>query len=185
MTTRLNNEIAEIPDHGVRELVKAVLKECPRSFWTVPAATSGKYHPASSLGEGGLIRHTIAVCRIARHLLELHNISGKSPLYSLVLAACLLHDCCKVPDGSKHSVHEHPLLAADLIRRVARDMGQACPCPLSTANEIAVSVATHMGRWTTSSRSAKILPEPSSFGGMLVHTADYLASRKDITLVEL
>ena len=45
-------------------------------FWTMPASTSGKYHPAHSLGQGGLIRHTRAVVLFAVRVFLLGLVLG-------------------------------------------------------------------------------------------------------------
>ena len=45
-----------IKTEKIREFVLNFLEnEVPEYFKTIPASSSGKYHPASSLGEGGLV----------------------------------------------------------------------------------------------------------------------------------
>lgn len=41
----------------------------------MPASTTGKYHPPFALGEGGLVRHTLAACCWAKDLLQLEQYS--------------------------------------------------------------------------------------------------------------
>ena len=57
-----------ICDPEVKRLVRIVLDKAPENFWTIAASSTGKYHPEYAAGEGGLIRHTKAVVRIADHI---------------------------------------------------------------------------------------------------------------------
>jgi hypothetical protein len=184
MTTQLDTYTDLIHHAGIRKLVQLTLAAAPSCFWFMPAATSGKYHPASSLGTGGLIRHTIAVLRIAQHLLHMENIAPQHPWHDTVLAACLLHDCCKKNDSEQYTAFEHPTRAAELIKATAQpliDSGDISPHHVRT---IAACVACHMGRWNSNPHHPAItLPTPATQLQRLVHTADYLASRKDIALL--
>ena len=67
----LQKEIDLIQDEEVREFVIKFLHNVPEYFWTVPASSSGKYHPQYALGEGGLARHVKATVKIALSLLSL------------------------------------------------------------------------------------------------------------------
>lgn len=203
----LDAEIALIHHEDIRLLVRATLDACPACFWSMPAATTGKHHPAISLGEGGLVRHTRAVVRIACHLLDMQGITPQERQYSIALAACILHDCCKKWDTEKYTAFAHPRRAAELIATQANilwpaDMenaGLATPQRGSAqAGEllehperayaatapavrcIMAAVESHMGRWNFNSRTGEELPRPLTPMQRLVHTADFLASRKDI-----
>ncbi len=191
MKTKLDNELNLIKQTAIRDLTRRVLDACPDCFWTMPAATSGKYHPGISLGEGGLVRHTKAVVRLTVHLLDMAGVDDTDPRYGIAISAALLHDCCKKADGERHTAFDHPLRAAQLIRDTDRDivhnMEDEIVCPEGTADKIADIVAAHMGRWNTNSYdpTAPALPLPTSALQRLVHTADFLASRKDITLANI
>lgn len=183
MKTQLKNEVNLIAHLGIRELVERALETCPGCFWTMPAATTGKYHPAISLGTGGLIRHTKAVVRLTCHLLYMVGLNEEHPGYSIAIAAAILHDCCKKNDSEKYTAFDHPLRAVKHIEATAAtltpgivssdDLRRLCDC-----------VGQHMGRWNTSPQyhPGITLPLPVQALPRLVHTADYLASRKDITL---
>lgn len=200
MKTQLDTEIALIQDTDIRTLVRATLDAAPSCFWTMPAATSGKYHPACSLGEGGLVRHTRAVVRIACHLLDMQGIYPEERQYSIALAACILHDCCKKADHEKHTAFLHPRRAAELIAQQANTLWPADMAALTpaTAGEllehparayaatapavrcIMAAVESHMGRWNFNTRTGEELPTPLTPMQRLVHAADFLASRKDV-----
>lgn len=196
----LNAEIALIQHEDIRLLVRAVLDACPACFWSMPAATTGKHHPPISLGEGGLVRHTRAVVRIACHLLDMQGIYPEERQYSIALAACILHDCCKKWDTEKHTAFAHPRRAAELIAAQANILWPAdmANLPPAVADEllehleraytatapavrsICACVECHMGRWNFNARTGEELPRPLTPIQRLVHTADFLASRKDI-----
>ena len=54
------NELAWIQDDAIRSFVHDALIKLPDYFFHVAASSTGKYHPAYALGEGGLVRHTKA-----------------------------------------------------------------------------------------------------------------------------
>lgn len=197
----LDAEIALIQHEDIRQLVRATLDAAPACFWTMPASSSGKYHPAISLGEGGLVRHTRAVVLLTRHLLEMQGITPQERQYSIAIAAAILHDCCKKADGEQHTAFDHPLRAGQLIATQAQTlwpaektapqhqptMGALLAPPEHTyaATTPAVRciidcVESHMGRWNFDSHTGQQLPRPLTPLQRLIHTADYLASRKNL-----
>ena len=179
MKTQLDTEIDSIPHQGLRELTRLVMQTCPDCFWTMPASTSGKYHPAISLGSGGLVRHTRAVVHLTRHMLEWEGVDPENPNYSAAIAAAIMHDCCKKTDAEKHTAFTHPLRAVELIERVAAAHPTLLVPPATLRTTCAI-VAAHMGRWNTSRHAAVTLPEPCTPLQRCVSIADFLASRKDV-----
>ena len=187
MKTQLDTEIGLIANEDIRLLVRATLDACPLCFWTMPAATTGKYHPAISLGEGGLIRHTRAVVRLACHLAAMRGIEVGTGEHDIIVASSILHDCCKKNDNEKYTAFMHPQRAADLIWQQATLLaaGGEDAERDAAARTISSIVACHMGRWNVNTRTGETLPTPLTPMQQLVHTADYLASRKDITLADI
>lgn len=187
MKTKLDTEIALITNKGIRALVRATLDACPSCFWTMPAATTGKYHPAISLGEGGLIRHTRAVVRLCCHLCHMADIAPGTCDRDIILAAAILHDCCKKYDTEKYTAFMHPQRAADLLWQQATLLaaGKEDALRAAAARSIGAIIACHMGRWNVDPRTGEQLPTPLTPMQRLVHTADYLASRKDLTLADI
>lgn len=182
----LQAELDRIKDTDLLILTTDTLDAAPACFWSMPASTSGKYHPAISLGQGGLIRHTLAVCYFTRTLLDWAGVPAEDKRYSIALAAALLHDCCKKADAEQYTAFDHPIRAAELIRRRAYalasfEVATIAPADIDTLCGI---VAAHMGRWNTNPKynPGVELPTPITALQRLVATADYLASRKDITL---
>lgn len=200
MKTQLDNEIALIHHKDIRRLTRATLDACPSCFWTMPASTTGKHHPSTSLGKSGLIRHTRTVVHLTLHLLEMRGSHHLSREHSIAIAAAILHDCCKKNDTENHTAFLHPIRAASLIRTTARTLWPDSPppppptagelldpdiaytTPIAAASAIASCVETHMGRWNHTTHTSETLPIPATPLQRLLHTADFLASRKDITL---
>lgn len=144
----------------------------PPYFQEVPASSSGKYHPAYCLGDGGLVRHTIATVKLAMHICNLDQTKkdlmnlpgGLTSSIDRIIAACILHDTFKQGNGiTRHSVKDHEIIAANEIRK-------ADP----RAEAVAALVESHMGQWG--------VVKPTSVEQRIVHLADYLASRKDINI---
>ena len=175
------NEILEtFENKDIRDFADKCLDTIPKYFYEVGASSTGKYHPKYALGELGLARHTIALCRIMNHLFELDCIKRgfDSRERDLMRTAGLMHDSRKSGtqeeyENSKWTKFDHPLLAAEVVRGVSGLSKQEIELVAST-------IETHMGQWCTDSRSSTRLPTPQNKYQILLHVCDYLASRKDI-----
>jgi non-homologous end joining protein Ku len=122
----------EVVKTKTKELTKLVTQALSLyvmdGFFLQPASMSGKYHPYYALGEGGLIRHTVAAMQIAREIAKVFHLS---PLeLDLCVTALALHDICK-PDPN------HAEQAAVLIRRIDNEH----------AKLVAGLIESHMGQW--------------------------------------
>lgn len=180
MKTQLNKQLNLIQVPAIRTLTRAVLDAAPTCFWTMPASTTGKYHPDHSLGEGGLIRHTKAVVHLTTHLLTMEGYQPEDEAYALAIAAAILHDCCKKADHEHYTAFDHPLRAADLITEVNSHLPADTSAPAHTVRTLCSMVKCHMGRWNLDPRTGIELPRPLTPLQRLIHTADYLASRKQL-----
>lgn len=181
MNTALNDLVDAIPHEGLRELTRSTLQAAPPAFWLAPASSTGKYHSGDECAPGGLVLHTRRVYRVAEHLLRMQGVQPRAAMYSIVLAAALLHDCCKIIAEGEHSRFDHPLLAAELVRQQAATM--APPLRAHILADLCAAIESHMGRWRTNHHAPGIiLPEPASATAWLVHQADYIASRADISV---
>lgn len=174
-------ELNLLKSNRLMEVVKDYLdKVVPECFWINHASSSGKYHPAIDLGDGGLVRHTRMCVEIASELLELSMFSMLRINSDCIIAALLIHDTMKFGDGEENTRHDHPILAS------VKFMEHAKKCTdfdlnLKLDTEIICSmVESHMGQWTTSAYSPIILPEPKTEGERFVHLCDYIASRNFI-----
>lgn len=179
MTTeeRINlfqRELSYILDSNVRQFAKLLLEHADEYFFEVPASSSGKYHPDFARGKGGLVRHTKAVAyfthEYTRASIQLNKINAYEA--DLLVVAAIAHDIKKQGDGTgKHTVNEHPLLAAKYIEDIWEKYGQELLNEESVAY-ICDVVKSHMGPWSS--------PVPYSHQALIVFFADYTASRKEI-----
>lgn len=63
-------EIGYISDETLKKIVVDTLDASPECIQTIPASSSGKYHPVYLLGDGGLVRHVRAAVGIAHSMIE-------------------------------------------------------------------------------------------------------------------
>lgn len=170
-------EIGAIRNQEIRNLVETCLQNAPSYFWTMPASSTGKYHPAYSLGEGGLVRHTKAAVSIALDLLSLEQNQKFATLRDHIIAALILHDTVKKGrDGGAYTTTDHPLQAAALVR----EMSERVTVPDQDVNIICELIETHMGQWNTDFDGNVVMRKPETDIEQFVHMCDYLASRKTI-----
>lgn len=176
--------INTIENEDMRNFVYMCVDVIPPYFWKVPASSTGKYHPTYALGDGGLLRHTCALVRIMNHIFDIECMNNfTSRERDILRIAGIMHDTRKSGsqedyEKNKYTKHEHPLLAAKVIRDFEG-------CGIIDDNEIeliADTIETHMGAFTTSNKSDVVLPKPHYRLQKMLHMADYIASRKDIEI---
>ena len=188
MTEQQNNLVAPIlstiVNEDIREFARVLVDGLPGYIWEVGASSTGKYHPADSLGVGGLMRHQIAVVRFLNYLFELEQYNTKftSREMDLMRVAGLVHDGRKSGEQqdyerSKFTKFDHPLQMANVIRGYN---GQYLNH--DDLEFMAHCIESHMGQWSTDRKSSVVLPKPMDEYQQFVHLADYLASRKDLTM---
>ncbi len=176
MRNELNTEINYIKNERIKNSLITMINKLPDYFFSVPASSTGKYHPSFSLGEGGLLRHTKAAVRIA---IELFNDSSLNNFTNdekdLIIFALTLHDGLKSGlKKSEYTLFEHPILMSNYILESKdelelndKEIKFVCDC-----------IKTHMGPWTTNYKGEEVLEKPTSKYQRFVHMCDYLASRK-------
>lgn len=183
------NELSKFENPNFRTFTETLINEFPSYYWTVPASSSGKYHPAQDVLNHGLVYHTKAVCNMLEHLMAPEAIHDRmnSEERDCCRCACLVHDGWKSGDIKEdgtyedHTVFDHPLIAQKHIL-AHKDDGIITDDAVNLIGEL---VSSHMGQWNTSKYAPGIeLPKPTSDLQILVHMADYLASRKDIITIE-
>lgn len=177
-----DHEIEFIQSEDLRSFVRFYF-DCrvPAYFWTSGASSSGKFHPAMSQGEGGLVRHTKAVAWFCEELLRMSQwayLTDERKDYARI--ACLLHDTAKygIREFDKEKYSQHGRLAAERVADAWNDFfdawGNCCNyCPY----ELTHALISHMGQWTTDKEDRPFTPIDR-----LVHMADYVASRAFIDI---
>ena len=110
----------EIENSQLKSFALYCVEKIPSYFWTIPASSSGKYHPVTDLGYGGLVRHSLMVLRVAIDLINATNDTTIIKMKDEILFSCLFHDCCKNGlENSGHTEHTHPIIAADFITKLS------------------------------------------------------------------
>lgn len=180
-----NSILNTFENDDIKEFALNAINHFDDYIWDVPASSTGKYHPSYSLGDGGLIRHTISVVKFLNHMFGVESIANQftSREKDLLRVAAITHDCKKSGsqqdyNKSKYTKFNHPLLAADFIRKLDNDnIGS------EEKEFIAHVIESHMGSWNTDKRYPDVvLPTPQDKYQIILHLADYLASRKDIEM---
>ena len=100
---RLDGSMEQQFSHNAKIIAKFAtycVNNLPDYFFTVPASSSGKYHPSYALGDGGLVRHTKAAVSIAHELFNLEMFPFTNEEQDLIIVSLILHDGLKQGDGN-------------------------------------------------------------------------------------
>jgi hypothetical protein len=178
------NEINDISDSKLREFAVRILLDARDYFYTVPASTSGKYHPPFAQGDGGLVRHTRCVVFFAKSNAESFDFNQHDT--DLLIIAALAHDIMKQGDCDRnttksHTVYDHPQYGHDFILR--EQLKYSNLISIEDANKIAKAILSHMGKWAHHPefvKNKKQYPMPNDLFEQALQSADYTASRTEI-----
>ena len=72
-TSFFEKELEYINNERYKKSAMTLIELLPDYFFSVPASSTGKYHPSFSLGDGGLLRHTKAAVRMANELFGIYK----------------------------------------------------------------------------------------------------------------
>ena len=172
-----NKEYTYIKNNKYKENLKIMVDLLPDYFFTVPASSTGKYHPAFSLGEGGLLRHTKFAAKIAHEFYNDESITGifTDDEKDLMIFAIVLHDGLKSGlEKQEYTAFDHPILIANYIK----DNKDKLTLTDGEILFVTSSIETHMGPWTKDYKGNEVLKAPTNKYQKFVHMCDYLASRK-------
>ena len=174
-------ELGCIKDNKIKEFAEEAVKILPDYFFTMPASTTGKYHPDYTLGEGGLLRHTRSAIRFLMELSRNKIFSFTDEEFDLGIVALILHDGWKLGEAkTSYSVANHPEFAKNVLETSIELVGIITDEQFKIMTDL---IWTHMGQWNMDWKSKKeILPIPATPLQELVHLCDYLASRKCIVM---
>ena len=176
--------LATFENEDIKAFAQNVIDAAPAYFFEVPASSSLKYHPAYACTVPlGLAKHTVALVRILNHMFGVESIANQftSRERDLLRVSGIAHDMMKSGtqeeyERNKYTKFDHPLRAAKMIMEIdgiGVDERKFC----------ARAIASHMGEWNVDKRNPDVvLPKPENKYQIILHLADYLASRKDIEL---
>lgn len=181
-------ELEFIEYKPLRAFAEWGLKQLPDYFYEVAASSTGKYHPSYALGEGGLVRHTIAAVRIGEELFRNETVQSFTNIEKdIIRVSLLLHDSVKHGvDGNGYTSSTHPLEAVKYLEdkywEVDEDELPEAVIDIVESDmwyQVTECIKSHMGQWNTDYKTGEeILPKPETEMQKFVHLCDYLASRK-------
>jgi len=175
----LQAELDLIKTPAIKEFATLGVKSLPNYFFTIPASSTGKYHPEYALGEGGLLRHTKAAVGIAVILLKTETFGSpySQGMKDAIITALILHDGVKsgVPQ-QKYTIKNHPRAIGAHLEKNLADKTSLTEEQRKFIYDL---IASHMGQWTDSDADTP-LPKPDTQHKRFVHLCDYLASRKQL-----
>jgi hypothetical protein len=189
-----NNILAEVlkdlksDNTKIHEFMAYVYRNwLPDYFFTTPASSTGKYHPACSNLKNGLLLHSLLVEKFTLELLELTDYDTHKR--NLMLIAAFIHDIFKYGNPytyntGDYTCFEHPQIAADfLLNENVIKKGAEFDLTEEDFKFLSSIIASHMGPWNKSKYSNVELDVPKSQEQILLHKADYFASMKEGALI--
>lgn len=179
---QFETEINYIKSDRIKNNAKVMINLLPDYFFSIPASSTGKYHPNYALGEGGLLRHTRAAVKIANELLyNNHTITSfTDDEKDLIIFTLLIHDGLK--SGivqEKYTRFDHPILISSYLAEVREQLDFKD----EEIKRIQGALESHMGEWNQNDYQAMSLPLPKGSMEKFVHICDFLASRKFIEII--
>lgn len=191
------------------EIIQIIPASSTKKYHPKADIVVGNYNENGEIEKtGGLVNHIVSVVGIAKSLFEsnvfkdmiksdydymmmlMQQSISENTLIEMyedcAIVATLLHDCCKCDNTPEHhTLHNHPVLAAELFKEVLNEVSKESLIPLweyGFYNRVIYNgIASHMGKWTTSKYMPDItLPNPETGFDNFVHMCDYIASRKFI-----
>ena len=167
-----NTEIGYVKNKKWKKDLEYLINLLPDYFFTIPASSTGKYHPKFASTKNGLVKHVKVAVRIAYDLFETVNFSDEDK--DLVIMALVLHDGLKKGlVEEKYTCFDHPLLVSKLIMEHSKDLSM----DTVDVRKLCSLIESHMGKWNTNKYSKVELPVPRNELERFVHRCDYLASR--------
>ena len=166
-------EISYIQEESKRRDIEVLINLLPDYFFTIPASSTGKYHPKFASTISGLVKHTKVAVRIAKDLFEtVNNFSDNDK--DLIIMALIMHDGLKKGlKEERYTRHDHPLLVSKLIMENASKLEMN----IEDVRKMCMMIESHMGKWNKCNYSDVELPVPTTEMQRFVHRCDYLASR--------
>ena len=168
-TTEINYIKSDIKRKDLEYLINLL----PEYFFTIPASSTGKYHPKFASTNNGLVKHTKVAVRIAYDLFETVNHFSDDDK-DLIIMALVMHDGLKKGrEEEKYTRFDHPLLVSKLILENAKNLKME----IDNVRKMCSLIESHMGKWNTNKYSSVELPLPKTSAQRFVNMCDYLASR--------
>ena len=167
----LDAALSGIVDPSLKALARAGLESSADEFFTAPSSSSGRYHPADEINDGGLILHTCRDVVMADHLGEFYGVTTKEK--DILKTALILHDSWKGGDPWAGYAQDHGDLAAQHIATLPGGNTK-------DGKTVQRLVANHMAQWNKKADKSKDPRIPADKLEQIVSYADYLGSRDNV-----
>ena len=142
-------EISYIKNKDNQDDIKVLINLLPDYFFSIPASSTGKYHPKFASTKNGLVKHTKVAVRIAYDLFEtVNNFTDNDK--DLIIMALIMHDGLKKGMvEEEYTRFDHPLLVSKLILEHSNELKM----DINSVRRICSMIESHMGKWNTNKYS--------------------------------
>lgn len=182
----LLSEIDTIQDRGINSFVRAILFAA-EAFWKAPSTNIEGFHPSDELTEGGGVKHTQRVVRIARAMCRSQERSQHD--MDIIIAAALIHDVTKGLEIDGHYSFDsmHPYTVDHFVSMVIAHEDHAAEPNTTGSSVMEITtedcanvlrlVRCHMGPWSP-------IPEtfPVTQTEWILHFADVIATQLHVII---
>lgn len=168
----MRNLIDAVGTPEIKDFLMHCLDHIPLYFWAIPASLTGKNHPEWARTEGGLVKHTACAVHYAGELCDTFGVFGIDT--DIVIAATILHDTLKYGiDFDPRYSPLHPFLPSVHYAGIRNN----CGLESSVGAKIFRAIERHMGNIHSGTWQPIGDIKPRSDIELVVHLADYIASR--------
>lgn len=174
-------ELFLIADKKVRDFTLSCLERAPGYFWFSAASISGKYHSSFGQGDGGLVRHTRALCHFSHQLVMECDPLGLNKKFDSIISAGILHDLVKYGFTFEYDDYlHHGEIAAKLVYEWGKGIIEE-----EQLSEICNMILFHLGPYEKRSNTLPWQDKLVKKTHYLIQICDIMASRKDIDIIGL
>lgn len=165
--------INQINDGNIKRFTIQVINSLDSEFFKLKTSTTGKHHPPECNVEGGIIKHIQRVCYFAHLLIDSHRFDSLNIKGDIILSACLLHDIGKKSEYVNYQDYlDHPIRSFNIAERFCKHLDPKIWKILGNC------ILFHMGNYGPK----KLQKSQYNLLELIVYTADYFASRKEIII---
>ena len=167
-------ELNLINNDYLRAFAEFCVDNALEMFLTYPASKSGDFHPDSSNGYGGLVRHTKLCMRLANEMMKDNYLFPFDELEKdLVMVALLLHDFSKFGWNGVNTFMKHGCQAVRYIEHITKGTEFEVFMFSEEWEIISNAMRTHLGVY-----SEQFVGLPKDRVGKMVARVDYISSLK-------
>ena len=181
----IQTAVSMIQSPIIAGMVKEALTKAPQEFFSAPSSSSGRYHPADEVNNGGLALHSLRDELVGALLVDFYNqdksantvgnqgIAGDKR--DVILGALVLHDIEKGGEPWNKYDPAHGPLGATFLEETWKDNPNQ-----AFAKEMEDLVNNHMAQWNKTEDGDRDPKVPADIPNQIVSYADYLGSQPNV-----